>query len=132
MDAYMSTILTGLPQTVLEIDAIPRVNIVMGEGWPWREFSCAWQRELVGKVVQWAKGSGGSSAHQSLGSFTRWWNQSTCANDVEEQQQYIPVAAAAQNLGHAAKRGGATSTSADTASDFSDSDTTEPVHKQAT
>lgn len=132
MDAYMSTILAGLPQTVLEIDAIPRVNIVMGEGWPWREFSCDWQRELVGKVVQWAKGSGGSSAHQSLGSFTRWWNQSTCANDVEEQQQYIPVAAAAQNLRHAAKRGGATSTSADTASDFSDSDTTEPVHKQAT
>ena len=91
VDRYMTVIIDRLPQTVLNADAVVEsarasqgADVTHRVVWPWRKFSCPdgqlWYAEKVGQT---RGGAGVTRGQVAVDNFQRWWNQSTCANDVE-------------------------------------------------
>ena len=94
VDQYMTTVVEGLPQTVLSPEAIktagsPLVAKCNQDGcrghkgsWPrgWRSFSCSWQLSYAVDVMPHILGPGAENRHNVHSSLQKWWDPDTCAN----------------------------------------------------
>ena len=93
VDQYLTAIVDGLPQTVIESEAVTdatsplvaKCNPCRGmmAGWPrgWREFSCRWMLSYATDIIPHV-GADERRANVNT-SLSRWWDP-TCANDRDD------------------------------------------------